>query len=81
MKILTVVAELFHADVHTYVMKLIIVFRNFAKASKKSEQPIDCRKITANQLTIYKYISALPTINRAMPADNESWRSQNENMD
>jgi len=34
MKILPVGAELFHADTRTDMTKLMVTFRNFAKASK-----------------------------------------------
>jgi len=36
MKIRQVVAELFHADGHTYMTKLAVAFRNFANAPKNN---------------------------------------------
>jgi hypothetical protein len=38
MKIRPVGAELFHADERTDTTKLIVAFRNFVKAPKKSEE-------------------------------------------
>ena len=39
MKIRPVGAELFHADRRTYMTKLIVAFRNFAKAPKNTLPP------------------------------------------
>ena len=41
MKIRPVGAELFHADRRTDMMKLIVVFRDFANAPKKKRDPDD----------------------------------------
>jgi hypothetical protein len=49
MKIRPAKAELFHADGRTDMMKLIMVFRNFAKAPKN--EPNNC-KIKQNVLKV-----------------------------